>query len=268
MPQLDAALGGGFAIGSITEVVGAAGAGKTQACLSACASAAHGLRGGVIYIDAEQKFSSQRLAEIAMGKFRGACASEEALEALTRRVQVVTPTSLSDLVKRLEAMEEAIIDHKVKLVIIDSVAHLARAEFGGREKIVARQSALGAVASTLKRHAEKHALAVLAVNQVTTKIGRGFEDNTVGVSNTSDAESTGITAALGTKWAHCVNTRLLLEVAASGERTLKIIKSPLCALTAFTYRIDRSGLCLVDKLDSATMRGREANVHSTHGGAS
>ena len=54
-------------------------------------------------------------------------------------MQVITPTSLSDLGKRLDALEEAIIDHNVRLVIIDSVAHLARAEFG-RERVVQRQS--------------------------------------------------------------------------------------------------------------------------------
>lgn len=276
LPELDDALGGGLSVGGVTEVVGAAGAGKTQLCLSACASAAapisaNGSDGGVVYVDAERKFSSTRLAEIARGKFGSDFASDEAVNALVRRVQIVTPTSLTDLAKRLEALEEAIIDHKVRLVIIDSVAHLARAEFGGREKVVQRQSVLGAIASTLKRHAEKHELAVLAVNQVTTRLGNAVKHAANGEDGGGvveddggggDLESTGITAALGTKWAHCVNTRLVLDVADSGERTMKIVKSPLCALTAFRYYVDGRGLNISEKLDSSAMRESEANVHA------
>ena len=276
LPELDDALGGGLSVGGVTEVVGAAGAGKTQLCLSACASAAapigaHGSDGGVVYVDAERKFSSTRLAEIARGKFGSDFASDEAVNALARRVQIVTPTSLTDLAKRLEALEEAIIDHKVRLVIIDSVAHLARGEFGGREKVVQRQSVLGAIASTLKRHAEKHELAVLAVNQVTTRLGNAVKHAANGEDGGGvveddggggDLESTGITAALGTKWAHCVNTRLVLDVADSGERTMKIVKSPICALTAFRYYVDGRGLNISEKLDSSAMRESEANVHA------
>ena len=265
--DVDKALGGGLRVGAVTEVVGAAGAGKTQLCLAACASAAAPARvggrdGGVIYVDAERKFSGARLAEIAREKFPGAFEDEESVHALARRVHVVTPTSLTDLNERLDALEEAIIDHKVRLVIIDSIAHLARAEFG-REKVVQRQSALGAVASTLKRHAEKHALAVLAVNQVTTKIGTFARHASDGGDDVAD-ESSGITAALGTKWAHCVNTRIALEVL-EDRRALKIVKSPLAPLTSFEYRVDASGIRVSGKSDAKDVRASEANVHSTIG---
>jgi len=271
--DVDRALGGGLAIGSVTEVVGAAGAGKTQLCLTACASACAptrvgGADGGVIYIDAERKFSGARLEEIARAKFGEAFASEAEAEATWNRVRVATPTSLSDLAKRLEALEEAIIDHKVRLVIIDSVAHLARGEFG-REKVMQRQSVLGAIAATLKRHAEKHGLAVLAVNQVTTRIGgaitHGAHDASLREPPAPGAEeeSSGITAALGTKWAHCVNTRVVLEVTPD-KRLIKIVKSPLAPLTAFRYHVDSSGIVIDETMNSSSMRAREANVASTH----
>lgn len=245
---LDDALGGGMQVGSLTEIVGKAGAGKTQLCLGACACAAAsasdgGADGGVIYIDAERKFSGERLIEIARGKFATLRADETAARALARRVQVITPMSLSDLVKRLDALEEAIIDHKVRLVIIDSVAHLARGEFG-RERVVQRQSALGAAAATLKRHAEKHGLAVLAVNQVTTRIGsaaRHASDEAGAGEGVGAEESSGITAALGTKWAHCVNTRIALEVR-DDRRSIKIVKSPIAPLTSFDYTIGAHGI--------------------------
>lgn len=263
---LDAALGGGLRAGAVTEVVGPAGAGKTQACLAACAACAApldagGCGGGVIYVDAERKFSGERLVEIARLKFPRAFGEEAATQALARRVQVIVPTSLSDLATRLEAMEEAIVDHGVRLIVIDSVAHLARGEFGW-ERVVQRQSALGGVASTLKRHAEKHELAVLAVNQVTTRIGSAAKhasDEAKAEEGAIGEESSGITAALGTKWAHCVNTRIALEVV-DDRRTMKIIKSPMAPLTAFEYIVDASGIKVIGSSDA---NASAANVHAT-----
>jgi hypothetical protein len=60
-----------------------------------------------------------------------------------------------------------------------------------------------------------------------------------------------VTAALGTKWAHCVNTRLVLEGSApsasgagsdghragSHGRVVKVVKSPRCALVGFEYEV-------------------------------
>ncbi len=42
----------------------------------------------------------------------------------------------------MQALEASIIDHNVKLVVVDSVAALARSEFS-RDKIVDRQQLLG-----------------------------------------------------------------------------------------------------------------------------
>ncbi len=65
LPTLDSCLRGGIPVGSIVEVVGRAGTGKThmaqQLTVSAAASG-----GGVIYIDAERKMNLHRLREIAL----------------------------------------------------------------------------------------------------------------------------------------------------------------------------------------------------------
>ena len=63
---LDEALGGGVPTGSITELVGPAGAGKTQFCLTLAVAAAApthvgGLDSGVVFVDTEQKFSGARV---------------------------------------------------------------------------------------------------------------------------------------------------------------------------------------------------------------
>jgi len=62
--SLDKMLRGGFRIGTVSEVVGRAGVGKTQLALQLCVMAARYGQGS-IYIDTERKLSIQRLQEIA-----------------------------------------------------------------------------------------------------------------------------------------------------------------------------------------------------------
>jgi RAD51-like protein 1 len=75
LPSVDGSLGGGLSRGTLTEVVGPAGAGKTQLCLmlAAMAGLPEGLGGlgegtGVLYLDTERKFAAERLVEIAQNR--------------------------------------------------------------------------------------------------------------------------------------------------------------------------------------------------------
>jgi RecA/RadA recombinase len=62
--SLDAALRGGVRVGTITELVGKAGVGKTQLAMQLCVMAAQ-YGQGCVYIDTEKKLSLDRLREIA-----------------------------------------------------------------------------------------------------------------------------------------------------------------------------------------------------------
>lgn len=136
LPALDAALRGGAPCGGITELVGPAGAGKTQLCSQLCVQAQLPvLLGGmglcaVVYVDTEQRFSAARLVELATARWPARFADAAAITALTRSVVVYSPTSTTELVARLDALEATIIERGAKLVIIDSIAALLRAEFG------------------------------------------------------------------------------------------------------------------------------------------
>jgi RAD51-like protein 1 len=296
---LDSALGGGVPTGSITEIVGPAGAGKTQFCLTLAVAAAAprrlgGLDAGVVFVDTEQKFSGARVAQIAANVFPSAYgvssddaaherdAKATALRALTEKILVLTPSTLSETLQRLSGLEEALVDHAVRLLVVDSVAALARAEFGvGRGQIARRQELLGQIASVLKRQAERLHMAALVTNQVTTRARAADEGADFFKAGASDASATAATAAaLGVKWAHCVNTRLVLEGAtatdvattdgdkdyqvsdgatndlmndgggsggsrrALGEKTrvVKVVKSPRCALCGFEYQVWEGGV--------------------------
>ena len=199
LSALDDALGGGVPTGSISELVGPAGAGKTQMCLTLAAAVAApkesgGLGAGVVYVDTEQKFSGVRLAEIAAAKFpetfgagvADAAAREAAVEALTSRVLVLTPSTLSEMLQRLNGLEEALIDHGVRLLVVDSMAALARAEFG-RGQLARRQELLGQIASVLKQHAERLHMAAFVTNQVTTRLGGAGTRHATGGEEASGA---------------------------------------------------------------------------------
>mmetsp|Transcript_11394 Transcript_11394/g.17118 ORF Transcript_11394/g.17118 Transcript_11394/m.17118 type:complete len:505 (-) Transcript_11394:127-1641(-) len=68
MKALDLCLKGGFRVGTITEVFGRAGVGKTQLAMQLCVVAAR-YRQGSIFIDTERKLSLRRLQEIARERY-------------------------------------------------------------------------------------------------------------------------------------------------------------------------------------------------------
>lgn len=92
--KFDAALKGGLLVGSISEICGAPGAGKTQFCLnctlqsiapfqrntSIVTTAAQGPV-GVIYIDTELKFDANRLIQMAIERYPETYSSEFRIDA-------------------------------------------------------------------------------------------------------------------------------------------------------------------------------------------
>jgi len=85
-----------------------------------------------------------------------------------------------------------LISRKVKLIVVDSIAALARPHFDN-ESLWQRQQILTHIAGKLKYYAETLEIPVVVVN------------------DTSKMQDRLATAALGTVWSHCVNTRLILE---------------------------------------------------------
>jgi hypothetical protein len=106
----DAALKGGLLVGSISEICGAPGAGKTQFCLSCTlqavaspitssgAGSSSGTRGaGVVYLDTELKFDPNRLIQMAIERYPEKYSSEfrtdapHQIDALLEQIKVRAP---------------------------------------------------------------------------------------------------------------------------------------------------------------------------------
>jgi RAD51-like protein 1 len=89
--SLDVLMKGGLLIGSINEICGPPGIGKTQFSLNCVLQASghnNAVEGaasrGVIYIDTEQKFDPSRLVEMAVGTFPEIYGSEYRIDAAHR----------------------------------------------------------------------------------------------------------------------------------------------------------------------------------------
>jgi RAD51-like protein 1 len=245
LPPLDTALLGGLPAGSICEVVGPAGLGKTQFCLGMCIVGCLDRikdQGRVLFIDTERKFSGERLAQIARERFPESFSMPNTVNSMMDRVIVKSPESSNKLLELLENLESAIIDHSIKLIIIDSIASLARADFGAKD-VMERQKLLGQQASRLKYLAESFRIPVLVTNQVTTVIGSGGNVNGGAGGNST----TFLTAALGSMWAHAVNTRLVMAAqqdptTAHQLRVMTIAKSPAAPNISLAYKVTVKGV--------------------------
>uniref|UniRef100_UPI00358E1F53 DNA repair protein RAD51 homolog 2-like n=1 Tax=Myxine glutinosa TaxID=7769 RepID=UPI00358E1F53 len=108
LASLDNALCGGLACGSVTEVSGPPGCGKTQLCMMLSVLATLPMRMGgldspVIYIDTEGAFSPLRLMEIAQKRYSEYFACQERLLEMTGRVHLYREFSTQHIMDRIEA---------------------------------------------------------------------------------------------------------------------------------------------------------------------
>uniref|UniRef100_UPI00358F966B DNA repair protein RAD51 homolog 2-like isoform X1 n=1 Tax=Myxine glutinosa TaxID=7769 RepID=UPI00358F966B len=105
LASLDNALCGGLACGSVTEVSGPPGCGKTQLCMMLSVLATLPMRMGgldspVIYIDTEGAFSPLRLMEIAQKRYSEYFACQERLLEMTGRVHLYREFSTQHIMDR------------------------------------------------------------------------------------------------------------------------------------------------------------------------
>eukprot|EP01083_Nonionella_stella_P131689 400244_1 len=213
---------------SLVEIVGPAGVGKTQSCLTLAVQASRipaSVEGGcsrVIYIDTEGTFNASRFVEMARARYPETFASLPS-DQIADKVFVFRENSTQSLINRLNSLDEVITQKNAKLLVIDSLAHPLRTDFPSGQ--LARRSAkLAEIASKLKYLAKTFCIPIVITNQVTGKMG----------------DNAGLIAALGVTWAHAVNTRFILEERGSYKQ-IKIAKSPEHAFESFQFEITTAG---------------------------
>ncbi|CAN4119021.1 unnamed protein product [Withania somnifera] len=268
---LDNALCGGIPFGVVTELVGPAGIGKTQFCLklsllASLPSSYGGLDGSVIYIDTESKFSSRRMIEIGFNSFPEVFHTEGMAQEMAGRILVLRPTSLSEFTDSLQKIKISLFQHGVKLLIIDSMAALLSGEGVQGPQ---RQHSLGWHVSFIKSVAEFSRIPVVVTNQVRSQSRDetshySFQEQNRGENPEAATKlDSHLVAALGIHWAHAVNIRLIFE-SRSGQRFIKLAKSPLSPPLTFPFSITSSGVLLLND-DGVEMPGPEIHSISCQG---
>jgi DNA repair protein RadA len=164
--SFDNLLNGGFESQAITELAGEFGSGKSQICHTLCVAASKlvesnkcGDTGNIIFIDSENTFRANRVHQIA---------EQRGLDPLPilERIYHCKVYSSDHLESVIDDLDKSIEQYNAKLVIIDSIISLHRAEFSGRGTLAERQQRLAKMLSKLRRYADIYNIAVVITNQV------------------------------------------------------------------------------------------------------
>ena len=154
---LDAMLDGGYEKDIITTLYGPAGSGKTVLCLlSAINVARNGKK--VVYVDCEGGFSLERLKQIASH-------INQDYKKLLDNIIFLRPTSFAEQKKSFEKLKD-IVNDKIGLIVVDTIAMLYRLELSKNEDIHEVNIELGKQIAYLTEIARKKSIPVLITNQV------------------------------------------------------------------------------------------------------
>lgn len=269
LPSIDCRGYGGVRVGSVTELVGRAGVGKTQFALQLILLAAK-YGQGAMYIDTERKLILERLRDMSAQRYQQNDSQQQNgidqdnfryqhPNDILRNLTVKQPNSIEELLVVLESAEEEILhrnqsptDFPVRLLVVDSITAPMKRDFASNAA-PQRAAAVFSIAQTLKRYADQLHLAVVVMNQM------GQDSNAGGGQATSQIS---MRAALGTSWHHCVSTRILMEhqvdpnqegwnpenLNQSQFRHLAIVKSNVLPFTSLQFEITRLGV--IEKSDA------------------
>ena len=159
---LDVLFGGGVETQALTEVYGEFGCGKTQFCHTLCVMVQKGVQdgglgGGVLYMDTENTFRSERIVSIAK-------ANGMDPQQILDNIIVARADNSNHQVLLLEQAGAIIRENNIKLLVADSAVGLFRSEYLGRGTLSERQQKLNHFVHLLVRIAETYNIAAVATN--------------------------------------------------------------------------------------------------------
>jgi len=247
--ELDGALGGGVKLGQVTEFCGVPGVGKTQLGMQLAVDALMpgefgGLGGEAVYVDTEGSFTADRcldLARAARGHMdrRAAAHPDEGVRASLQAAAAgfdpeealgrITYYRTHDYAEQL-----ALVAHlpqllgerpRARVVIIDSVSFHFRVGFTDLGK---RSRVLAQMAQSLMSAADKHDVAVVLMNQVTTRVSPG-------------GGPARLVPALGDSWGHCATSRVILFWK-DGQTYAHLHKCPFRPSATVPYCVTEEGI--------------------------
>jgi DNA repair protein RadA len=223
---LDELLGGGIQTQAITEAFGQFGSGKTQLGFQLAVNVQlpkekGGLEGNCLFIDTENTFRPQRIAQMA-----------EALgldsKKVLKNIFVARAFTSDHQMFLIEKANEMIEQNKIKLIVIDSLTSHFRADYIGRGELAPRQQKLNKHLHTLQKLADSYNLAVYVTNQVLANPAVLFGDATM--------------PAGGHILAHQATYRIYLRKSSQDKKIAKMVDAPDLPTGECVFRITEEGI--------------------------
>jgi len=208
---LDDLLGGGIETQAVTEFFGQYGSGKTQIGHQLSVNVQlpkdkGGLEGKVVYVDTENTFRPERIAQMA-----------EAIgldpDKVLDNIYYIRPRSVNQQVAYNDVIKEMLESgENIKLIVVDSLMALFRSEYIGRGMLSERQQILSRYLADLHDIAETYNVAVYVTNQVQSDPGTfyGNPEKPVG----------------GNILGHSSTYRVYLRKGAKGKRIARMVDAP------------------------------------------
>jgi DNA repair protein RadA len=233
---LDKLLDGGLETQTITEFYGEYGSGKSQICHQLCVNVQlpperGGLNGAALYIDTENTFRTERIAQMA--KHLGLDP-----EKVLKNVIYAEAYTSDHQMFLLENADEVIKENNVKLIIIDSLTAHFRSEYLGREMLAIRQQKLNKHMHKLIRLARAFNAVAVVTNQVMAKPDMFLGDAVHPVG--------------GHIVGHTSHTRIFLRKTVHGPtRIARLVSSPYLPEGEAVFKITENGIEDVSEEDKA-----------------
>lgn len=250
--ELNRILGGGFQTGKLTEVYGPFKSGKTALAHTISVTVQlpekkGGINGSVAYIDTENTFSKEKIKRIAK---RFDLNPKDVLSKIFH-ARIYSSDHQSQMIQKAEALCKT---RGVRLVVIDSLMALLRAEYIGIGKLAPRQAVLNNMIHALSRIAETYNCAVLLTNQVATKM--------MGLFSSDDAIGGNIIA-------HGAHFRVMFKTKGfSSNNSLKrravIVDAPDLPPEECEFFITGAGVADTDKVDLLESPGLDFDIETLY----
>jgi DNA repair protein RadA len=223
---LDELLGGGFETQAIVEVYGEFGSGKTQIGHQLCVNTMlplekGGFDGEVFYIDTEDTFRPERIAQMCEG------VGLDPMMVLDR-IHVARAYNSAHQMLLVDEIKKQSKNIDVKLIIVDSLTSHFRSEYIGRGMLAPRQQKLNRHMKALKQLSDVHNALVLVTNQVMSKPDSMWGDPTRAIG--------------GHIVGHASTFRLYLRKSKGGRRIARLVDSPNLPEGEAVFTVTAEGL--------------------------
>jgi len=160
---LDKLLGGGLPVNGVSLIYGEAEMGKTSLVMQCAVSSAR-MGYKTIFIDSDDTFSSRRLSQIAYSDFK----------EVSPFIVLVKPATFKEQALAIDRLDDYI-TKKVRLVVVDTITSLYRAELGEPKENFALNRELNRQVACLAQTAKTHGVATLITSQVRSIFEEGGE---------------------------------------------------------------------------------------------